>query len=67
MRLQLYDLVTSKGFDYFMFALILANCVAMAYEYPHMVPGAIDTLIIYWRWVQRVGGGWGRAVGLRGG
>lgn len=48
LRLRLYDLVTSKRFDYAMFALILFNCAAMAYEYPHMPPGAVDTLVIHW-------------------
>jgi hypothetical protein len=50
LRMWLYDLVTCRSFDYVMFTLILLNCVAMAYEYPHMKPGALDTQIIYWRW-----------------
>jgi hypothetical protein len=50
LRLWLYDFVTARAFDYAMFALILVNCVAMAYEYPHMDPAALDTRIIYWGW-----------------
>jgi hypothetical protein len=62
-RLWLYDLVTSRSFDYVMFALILLNCMAMAYEYPHMAEGALDTQIIYWRWVWRREG---LGLGVRG-
>lgn len=48
LRLTLYDFVTSKRFEYAMFALILLNCVAMAYEYPHMRKGALDTAVLHW-------------------
>lgn len=48
LRLWLYDFVTHKGFDYFMFFLILLNCITMAYEYPRMDPNAIDTKVLHW-------------------
>jgi hypothetical protein len=32
-----------------MFALIMLNCVAMAYEYPSMDKAALDGLILWWR------------------
>lgn len=53
LRLWLYDTVTSRRFDWGMNVLILLNCVAMAYEHPHLKPGAVDTLVLYWRWVGR--------------
>jgi hypothetical protein len=57
-RVWLYDLVTSRYFDYFMFALILLNCVTMAYEHPGMDKGALDATILHWRWLGVWGGGW---------
>jgi hypothetical protein len=50
-----------------MFAVILLNCVTMAYEYPGMRKGDLDYQILWWRWVSggrgaraRAGGGEGR-------
>ena len=57
-RVWLYDLVTARGFDYAMFALILLNCVTMAYEYPGMHKGDLDYTVLHWRWgTQRARGG----------
>ena len=59
-RVWLYDLVTARSFDYAMFALILLNCVTMAYEYPGMHKGALDYTVLHWRWGRqrgRAGGG----------
>ena len=55
LRLWLYDAVTSPAFDYVMTALILLNCVAMAYEHPRMDPEALDSRILYWRWAPLAG------------
>ena len=54
MRVWVYDLVTHKYFDYFMFVIIVLNCVAMAMEggyYP--VGGVMDRV----RGGGRIGGG----------
>jgi hypothetical protein len=48
-RVWLYDIVTSRWFDYVMFFFILLNCVAMAYEYPDMSRDSLDGMILYWR------------------
>eukprot|EP00775_Hariotina_reticulata_P006841 gene6841-7059_t len=47
-RVRLYDIVTSRWFDYFMFFFILLNCVEMAYEYPDMSREDLDGKIMYW-------------------
>ena len=54
-RVWLYDLVTARSFDYAMFALILLNCVTMAYEYPGMHKGALDYTVLHWRWGRQRG------------
>jgi hypothetical protein len=38
-RQRLYRIVNKKRFDYFMFAVIFANCGFMVYESPKVVPG----------------------------
>ncbi|KAF8072369.1 NaCP60E [Scenedesmus sp. PABB004] len=48
LRCAVYDLVTSRGFDYVMFALIIANCGAMAYEHPHMSREHLDGRTLFW-------------------
>jgi len=50
-RQALYDIVTHKFFDYFMFLLIMLNCVAMAYEYPAISKENLDGAILFWRFV----------------
>jgi hypothetical protein len=49
LRRALYRLVTSRWFDYAMFALIILNCVAMAYEYPDMSRGDLDGQVLFYR------------------
>jgi hypothetical protein len=49
LRLHLYSIVTSRWFDYLMFLFIVLNCVAMAYEYPHMSRENLDGAILFWR------------------
>lgn len=56
-RMWLYDMVTDRRFDWAMNLLILLNCVAMAYEHPGLEPGALDTLVLYWRWALGYGHG----------
>ncbi len=53
-RRIIYKLVINKWFDYFMFFIIVLNCVTMAYEHPHLDPKALDGQLLYWRCV--VGG-----------
>jgi hypothetical protein len=52
LRLHLYSIVTSRWFDYLMFFFIVLNCVAMAYEYPHMSRDNLDGAILFWRWAH---------------
>lgn len=47
-RVWIYDIVTSNAFDYFMFTFIAISCGAMVYEHPRLVPGAVDTQVLYW-------------------
>ncbi|WIA07983.1 hypothetical protein OEZ85_007455 [Tetradesmus obliquus] len=47
-RLHLYSIVTARWFDYVMFFFIVLNCVAMAYEYPHMSRDNLDGAILFW-------------------
>lgn len=47
-RVKLYSMVTTRYFDYCMFFVILLNCVAMAYEYPHMGKDTMDGYVLYW-------------------
>lgn len=54
LRCWLYGLVTSKGFDYAMFSLILLNCAAMAYEYPALDARNLDGQILFWRCARSV-------------
>lgn len=42
--------ICCRYFDYGMFALIMLNCVAMAYEYPSMDKHALDGQILWWRY-----------------
>jgi hypothetical protein len=49
LRLHMYSIVTSRWFDYVMFSFIVLNCVAMAYEYPHMSRENLDGAILFWR------------------
>jgi len=36
-----YEFVTHRYFDYFMFVIIVLNCIAMAMEGPYYPPGGV--------------------------
>ena len=48
LRVYLYRLVTTKTFDYVMFAFIILSCAAMVYEHPFIVTGSIEYQVMYW-------------------
>lgn len=47
-RVATYNLVINKYFDYFMFLMIILNCIAMAYEYPDLDNHSLEGIILHW-------------------
>jgi hypothetical protein len=48
MRARMYQVATSKTFEYIMFAFIVLSCVAMIYEHPAIEPGSTEDSVLWW-------------------
>jgi len=48
MRARMYQVATSKTFEYIMFAFIVLSCVAMIYEHPAIEPGSTEESVLWW-------------------
>ena len=49
-RVKAYDFVTHPYFDYFMFVIIVLNCIAMAMEGSYYPPGGLMDKVRYRRY-----------------